>query len=163
MLRKLALHKVGLPSDLTLDPVAPRINLIAGDNGLGKTFLLDAAWWSLTRSWHEHPAVPLAPDATITHHFDGERAVSRSTSKWVPAGQYWRRRQGRPPNPGLVMYARVDGSFSVWDPACNYRLYTRADGGEAESPAAYQFSSSQVLWELRRRVMAGGDVKRRSA
>lgn len=57
------------------------------------------------------------------------------------------------------MYARVDGSFSVWDPARNYRLYSRADGGEAESPAAYQFTSSEVLWGLRRQVSVAGQER----
>lgn len=156
MLRKLLLHHVGPAKDLALDPVAPHLNLLTGDNGLGKSFLLEAAWWALTRTWHETPAVPSAPDATIMHHFDGESTVSRTKSVWDPKGQCWKRRKGRPPNPGLVMYARVDGSFSVWDPARNYRLYSRADGGEAESPAAYQFSPEQVLWGLHRDVVIGG-------
>ena len=30
---------------------APRVNLITGDNGLGKSFLLDLAWWAVTRRW----------------------------------------------------------------------------------------------------------------
>lgn len=30
-----------------------RVNLITGDNGLGKSFVLDLAWWALTRSWSE--------------------------------------------------------------------------------------------------------------
>ncbi len=157
MLRKLVLHNVGPAKDLALDPVAPHLNLLTGDNGLGKSFLLEAAWWSLTRTWHETPAVPSAPDASIVHHFDGDSKLHRSKSEWSPEGQHWKRSPaGRPPNPGLVMHARVDGSFSVWDPARNYRLYARADGGEAESPAAYQFSSSDVLWGLRRRVQTAG-------
>lgn len=156
MLRKLVLHNVGPAKDLALDPVAPHLNLLTGDNGLGKSFLLEAAWWALTRTWHETPAVPSAPDAVIEHWFDGDSKLSQSKSEWMPDGQSWKREPGRPPNPGLVMYARVDGSFSVWDPARNYRLYSRADGGEADSPAAYQFSSSDVLWGLRRRVQAAG-------
>ena len=28
-----------------------RLNLLTGDNGLGKSFLLDIAWWALTRRW----------------------------------------------------------------------------------------------------------------
>lgn len=159
MLRKLVLHSVGPAKDLALDPVAPRLNLLTGDNGLGKSFVLEAAWWSLTRTWHETPAVPSAPDATIIHHFDSSSGVSKSKSAWDPAGQSWKRKQGRPPNPGLVMYARVDGSFSVWDPARNYRLYARADGGEAESPAAYQFTSADVLEGLKRRVMVAGQER----
>lgn len=157
MLRKLVLHHVGPTGSIGLDPVAPRLNLLTGDNGLGKSFILEAAWWALTRTWHGSPAVPIAPDARITHHFDGDSgALTRSESRWVPEGQYWKRKAGRPPNPGLVLYARVDGSFSVWDPARNYRLYARRDGGEAESPAAYQFTSDEVLWGLRRHVIRGG-------
>ena len=159
MLRKLVLHNVGPAKDLALDPVASRLNLLTGDNGLGKSFLLEAAWWSLTRTWHESPAVPSAPNAFIEHHFDGDSKISESRTEWIPDGQYWKRAPGRPPNPGLVMYARVDGSFSVWDPARNYRLYSRADGGETTSPAAYQFTSSEVLWGLRRRVQAAGQER----
>lgn len=159
MLRTLTLHNVGPAADLDLDPVAARLNLLTGDNGLGKSFLLEAAWWALTRTWHETPAVPSAPDATIVHHFDGESKISRSRSQWIPDGQYWKRHSGRPPNPGLVMYARVDGSFSVWDPARNYRLYARADGGEAESPSAYQFTPAEVLWGLRRRALVAGQER----
>jgi hypothetical protein len=113
MLRKLVLHNVGPAKDLALDPVAPHLNLLTGDNGLGKSFLLEAAWWALTRTWHETPAVPSAPDAVIEHEFDGESKLSQSKSEWMPDGQFWKREPGRPPNPGLVMYARVDGSFSV--------------------------------------------------
>lgn len=156
MLRKLSLHNVGPRGDIGLDPVAPRLNLITGDNGLGKSFLLEAAWWALTRTWHDHPAVPNSPDARIIHHFDTATGISTSGSKWVPEGQYWKRKQGRPANPGLVMYARIDGSFSVWDPARNYRLYTRRTGGEGESPTAYQFTSNDVLYGLKRTVPYGG-------
>lgn len=155
MLRKLQLHHVGPATSLDFEP-ARRINLITGDNGLGKSFLLEAAWWALTRTWHESPAVPSAPDASISFEFDGTSNVHTSTASWNPTAQSWQRTAGRPPNPGLVLYARVDGSYSVWDPARNYRLYTRADGGQAESPSAYQFSSQQVLWGLTRDIVQAG-------
>ena len=157
MLKSLSLHHVGPARHLALAAVAPRLNLIAGDNGLGKSFLLEAAWWALTRTWNDQPAVPTAPNARIEHSFDGVTGkLSTEPSVWDPAGQYWKRTQGRPANPGLVLYARVDGSVSVWDPARNYRLYRRQDGGEGESPRAYQFSPSEVLWGLRRSITVGG-------
>ena len=81
MLRKLVLHNVGPAKDLALDPVASRLNLLTGDNGLGKSFLLEAAWWSLTRTWHESPAVPSAPNAFIEHHFDGDSKISESRTE----------------------------------------------------------------------------------
>jgi hypothetical protein len=34
--------------------------------------------------------------------------------------QRWNRQRGRPPMSGLVIYAAIDGSFAVWDPARNY-------------------------------------------
>ncbi len=156
MLRRLELKQVGPAESMRFDPVARRFNLITGDNGLGKSFLLEAAWWALTRTWHEAPAVPAAPDAAISYGFDGGKRPHSFTSKWVPSAQQWRRKAGRPPNPGLVLYARNDGSFSAWDPARNYRLYSRSDGSDAESPAAYQFSSRQVLDGLHRTVTEGG-------
>ena len=42
----------------------PRMNFLTGDNGLGKTFLLDIAWWVLTRTWARMPVIP-------PHRFEG--------------------------------------------------------------------------------------------
>ena len=156
MLRSLQLFKVGPAAELAMRPVAPRFNLITGDNGLGKSFLLDLAWWALTRTWHETEAVPSGTPAAIGYEFDGETRLVRQVAEWVPTARAWKRKQGRPPNPGLVLYARVDGSFSVWDPARNYRLYKRADGSEVEAPPAYQFTPAQVLHGLRRTIQDGG-------
>lgn len=156
MLKTLELVHVGPAERMKLDPVAMRFNLIAGDNGLGKSFLLEASWWALTRTWHETPAVPSRPEAVIRYGFDGGKGLHRSSGRWDPAAQQWRRKRGRPPNPGLVLYARVDGSFSAWDPARNYRLYHREDGARFESPAAFQFSSQEVFGGLRRTVTEGG-------
>lgn len=162
MLRKLELHNVGPAARLSLDPVAPRFNLLTGDNGLGKSFLLDVAWWALTRTWVDQQAMPFSPAASIGFAFDTESGrIIESESAWQPEAQTWRRTPGRPPNPGLVMYARVDGSFSVWDPVRNYRLYTRPDGGENESPHAYHFSPAQALDGLVRDVpMPDGKPRR---
>lgn len=156
MLRKLVLHQVGPAAHLALDPVAPRLNLVTGDNGLGKSFLLEAAWWGLTRTWHGHVAVPSASDARIEHDFDTPKSLSKGRTHWDPKGQQWKRTVGRPGNPGLVLYARVDGSFSVWDPVRNYRITQRQDGSESESPRAYQFTSDEVLWGLKRSISLGG-------
>ena len=50
MLERLELENVGPASEMVLD-LQRRLNLITGDNGLGKSFLLDVAWWALTRRW----------------------------------------------------------------------------------------------------------------
>ncbi len=50
MLESLSLRNRGPAPELTF-AFGERVNMITGDNDLGKTFLLDLAWWALTRSW----------------------------------------------------------------------------------------------------------------
>ncbi|WVM93026.1 ATP-binding protein [Halopseudomonas pachastrellae] len=50
MLKQLKLTNVG-PAPLMELEFGERLNLITGDNGLGKSFLLDIAWWALTGKW----------------------------------------------------------------------------------------------------------------
>src|SRR5512140_1379077 len=49
MLESLHLKNVGPAPDLRFEP-AKRLNLLTGDNGLGKSFLLDVAWCPRTIS-----------------------------------------------------------------------------------------------------------------
>ena len=57
MLKELHLRSVG-PSPQFDVEFANRLNIFTGDNGLGKSFLLDVAWWVLTGNWVEQPAYP---------------------------------------------------------------------------------------------------------
>src|SRR6185312_297541 len=57
MLERLELRDVGPAASMRLD-LAPRLNVIAGDNGLGKTFVLDVAWWAMTGTWAGYEAAP---------------------------------------------------------------------------------------------------------
>jgi predicted ATPase len=50
MISELKLHHIGPVPELAA-VFGERLNLITGDNGLGKTFLLDACWYALTRTW----------------------------------------------------------------------------------------------------------------
>ena len=67
MLERLALNNVGPAPEMALD-FRPRVNLITGDNGLGKSFLLDMAWWALTRRW------PREVNRRMTSGFSGAAA-----------------------------------------------------------------------------------------
>lgn len=149
MLHRLVLQDIGPASNLEIE-FSRRVNLVTGDNGLGKSFLLDIAWWVLTRTWAHYPARPdeSAAKPTISFAFATEvkNEVSYS-SEFNWEAQAWNSRPGRPPSPGLVLYAQVDGSFSVWDPARNYWRNAPSLGIEApDRPAAYLFSASQV-WD----------------
>lgn len=142
MLKYLHLKQVGLAPDLRVD-WAKRLNLIAGDNGLGKSFLLDLAWWALTRTWVGPVALP-APTmkkATIEYVVQGKtKAGEPVVSTFRREDASWPLGQARPTMPGIVIYIRIDGGFSVWDPARNY---WRTDPGR---PAAYHFSAADV-WD----------------
>lgn len=130
MLESLFLENVGPAPEMKME-LAPRLNLITGDNGLGKSFLLDAMWWALTRKWpHDlnarltsgYPARPtnVKQPATIGFQLMSKSKSVTYTSKYVARDEAWQGKAGRPWNPGLVVYAHADGGFSVWDPARNY-------------------------------------------
>ncbi|NNB85838.1 ATP-binding protein [Corallococcus exiguus] len=149
MLRELHLQGVGPAPRLDVE-FAPRLNVLTGDNGLGKSFLLDVAWWSLTGTWPGLPAWPHrgAKRRQIDWTLTGKaRRASNKTSHFDPERQLWPWPEGRPSMPGLTVYARVDGSFSVWDPARNYWHKTsRSDPDLPRRPDAFHFSP-QDLWE----------------
>lgn len=147
MLERLKLQDVG-PAP-TLDFVlAPRLNLITGDNGLGKTFILEVAWWALTRSWAGHPAAPRRDPGTapaITFRYRAKSKPVEHTSTYDFQAQGWPPKPGQPANPGMVLYARVDGSFSVWDPSRNYWKNAPSLGVDTpDRPPAYHFKPEEV-------------------
>ena len=139
MLKYLHLKNVGLSPDVRVD-WAERLNLIAGDNGLGKSFLLDLAWWALTRTWAGAVALPMpGKKATIEYAVKGKSASAKvATSTFRRDEGAWPLVAARPTMPGIVVYIRIDGGFSVWDPARNY---WRTDPGR---PAAYHFNATDV-------------------
>lgn len=57
MLQELRLKQVGPAPEFDIE-FAERLNIFTGDNGVGKTFLLDIAWWTLTGNWIDQPAYP---------------------------------------------------------------------------------------------------------
>lgn len=154
MLNSLGINGVGPPPGLDVE-FRSRLNFLTGDNGLGKTFLLDIAWWALTRTWARLPALPVrfgldSPRGTkaVPQIRFSYRTKSKSTfeytSKFDRADQRWSVKQGRPPIPGLVIYAQVDGGFSAWDPARNYWKGKEPD--QPGRPRAFVFKPDEV-WD----------------
>jgi len=127
-LRDLQLKNVGPASCLNFEP-ADRLSIITGDNGLGKTFILECVWWSLTGQWAEREALPQdkSDNPSITFTIASQSGPpAKTTIKFDWNTSRWPVPKNRPTIPGLIVYARVDGSFAVWDPARRYE--DTADG-----------------------------------
>jgi hypothetical protein len=140
MLESIHLKNVGPASEMRMD-LASRLNLVTGDNGLGKSFLLDVAWWALTRTWAREPVVPKpSAKAEIAYEYTKRTKPSYTfTSTYEPAKARWTVKRSRPPIPGLILYAQVDGGFSVWDPMRNYWTEDAPD-----RPNAFLFTPEEV-------------------
>jgi len=155
MLKYLHLSNVGPAPEMEME-LAPRLNLITGDNGLGKSFLLDVMWWALTRRWpHDlnpgltsgYPAKPIDPTeiASISFVLESKSKTVEYSSTYSPRDEAWLGKQGRPWMPGLVVYAHSDGGFSVWDPHRNY-WKKKGNADVQERIPGYVFSPKDV-WD----------------
>lgn len=146
MLQYLKLVNVGPAPTMEIE-FAPRMTFLVGDNGLGKTFLLDTCWWVLTRTWARNPAVP--PNGTIGAEMHG-RIAGRGNTPAEPVFKYNRERRdwipnrGRPAKPALVVYAQVDGGYAVWDSVRNESDAAGDVGGDTLSP--FRFGPDEV-WD----------------
>ncbi|HEX8070837.1 MAG TPA: AAA family ATPase [Pyrinomonadaceae bacterium] len=142
----LELHHIG-PATLFRYEPAERLNIITGDNSLGKTFILECMWWALTGEWLDDPVYP-KEDATkseprIVCSITTERGRTHEfESKYNWERQAWRKLPKRDVVPGLVIYARFDGSFAVWDPA---RLYQK-EQRDGEQPTHLYFRREDI-WD----------------
>lgn len=148
MITRLHLHQIGPAPDLEAD-FGERLNLVTGDNGLGKTFLLDACWYALTQSWaanrefHPSDDVPRSDPPMVSWTLRGKAGAETpgSAAFNFPFQMWGGTKRGRPAMPGLVLYARIDGGFSLWDPAKHYWSNTDEEGGKTPP---YQFEASNV-------------------
>lgn len=127
MLKELHLKLVGPAPKFDVE-FADRLNIFTGDNGLGKTFLLDIAWWSLTNTWVEYPALPQRirgeiPEINylLLNELDTEpqsviNKFNFPEQRWQKDQNIVEKNQSNSKN-NLVIYAHVDGGISVCDDA----------------------------------------------
>ena len=132
-LSTLTIEGVGPARKLHLD-LTERVNLFTGDNGLGKSFLLECAYWALSGIWPGFQAYPRKDakreEPRISFQILG---VSGRTNQGESAYdwdlQEWSSQDERPTVPGLLIYARVDGAFAIWDPVRDYWANTEKVAG----------------------------------
>jgi hypothetical protein len=148
MLRSLHMTGVGPAPRFDLE-LGERLNVLTGDNGLGKSFVLEVAWWALTGTWVERPVLPqrgkeesaeIAGTVERGDEYDGDlsfrRIYDRVTQQWqdrfrrdgsVTFRNQTRTRAAVPEwlvQLVPVLYTRPDGHFSLWDPARTHAATT---------------------------------------
>ena len=110
--------RVGPADEYRLE-LGERLTVIAGDNGLGKSFLLEVVWWAATGGWASRPATPLrkqdAFEALIEYELRTDAGVKKCASRFYSPTQSWVQQSEYPHVGGLYVYAMVDGAFSVAD------------------------------------------------
>lgn len=149
MITHLHLHQIGPAPDLEAE-FGERLNLVTGDNGLGKTFLLDACWYALTRTFPGSRDFYPSPDAkksdppVITYSIRSKVHTDvKAASVFDFGSQYWKNQSlsDHSINQSLVLYARIDGGFSIWEPVLS--ADGRIKGGEP-----IDFTNNEVWYGL---------------
>lgn len=150
MLKRLHLENVGPVSRLDVE-FADRLNIFTGDNGLGKTFLLDTAWYFLSDP--NHPFAPKGSQSRLeepTVRYVLERFDMDKEEKydWPHFFSYMDRRELwdcvdriHPSSdlPDIGIYIKPDNNFSIID-----SLRTRG-GFSLDHVVPLEFSADQ-LW-----------------
>ena len=126
--------------------LGPRLTLLTAGSGLGRSFVLDLPWCASTGSWGDRtvrpdPAWDEEPGVELCHR-DQDGKLCRSPGRRQPeeSGLSLRGEEYG----GLVVNARVDGGFSVWDPYRG-RQQQHETGWKFRVPGAFHFAPS-VLW-----------------
>ena len=149
VLHSLELHDIG-PARQFLYRPAERLNIITGDNSLGKTFLFDCIWWALTGTWVSTPARPRSDSdpkiASIAYEVQtgvGKAGhIQKVNATFDRNKQRWNTPKGKSVEAGLVIYARYDGAFTIWD-STRRELSEVFDGAET----ATMTLSRENVWD----------------
>ncbi|MBC8268123.1 MAG: ATP-binding protein [Rhodospirillaceae bacterium] len=98
-----------------------RLSLITGDNGLGKSFLLEFAWWAATGTWAHRPALPNLTDRggapRVEYSLRGNSGrLTKGAFSFDFQRNIWSLNSSSPNVEALSIFARADSSFAVYDP-----------------------------------------------
>ncbi len=116
----LRLANVGPAREMKLD-FGHHLTIVTGDNGLGKSFLLDFAWWAATGLWADREALPpntdpqLIPEVEYTLSGTSGR-LSTFLARFDHRNSAWNRPRGAMTVEALAVFSRADGSFALADP-----------------------------------------------
>jgi len=148
-LRRLEMVATGPSKQLLYGP-NDRLNLITGDNSLGKTFLLECIWWALVGEWTGRQALPSSEARKSTPRIafdisDDKGGLRHGSASYDWGRLLWTRRTKKETLAGLAVYARYDGSYAFWDPVL-------ALAAESTEPEGHQLVlTGAELWSGKRR------------
>lgn len=149
-LSRLRISELGPAIDFDYQP-SRRLNIITGDNSLGKTFILDCVWWAITGEFCGYPILPSSSIAKrkplLTYEFltGTSKTVSiKGVFDWPR--QQWSHRRGKSHSCGLSVFARFDGSFAIWDPV---RRHVAADARASDLDHHLKLNRDQVWHGLK--------------
>lgn len=150
MLASLHTSNVG-PAPYMHMELASRLNLITGDNGLGKSLLLDAAWFALTgtwpATWSGRGLVPTQAGASIVWSEGAGTTSSSAACSYDFADARWTGPSGSWGRSDLVVYLRVDGGVSVYDPLRSGEDFRLPFGAKAwDTSNVFQFRENEI-WD----------------
>lgn len=140
------------PSSKARVAFAPRLNVLRGPNGCGKTFILDQIWWAIAGSHIAETAWPLFRDAGSLWRLNASLRDSRSFPHWV-TGE-WSVAQQRWHHSGVdcgseiehvAVYVRSDGLYGFWEP-----FMPQPGRGDDEPLGDWLCLSERELWFGRR-------------
>jgi len=113
------LRGVGHIDSLNFEP-ASRLNLITGDNGYGKSLLLECIWWALSGKWAHFPVFPnenfKKPCIGFKLMHNNKIQSTLEEIEFDFEKLKWPENTGHPNSSTLMAYAGADGSFALWDP-----------------------------------------------
>lgn len=116
----LRLSNVGPAPEMRLE-FGQRLTIVTGDNGLGKSFLLDSAWWAATGLWADREALPQLNDLTTSPKIEYSLTslsgrLSNFSATFDQRNYVWNRPRGAMTIEALAVFSRADGSFALADP-----------------------------------------------
>ena len=103
----------------------PRLNVITGDNGLGKSLLLDLAWFAVTGAWpaglnpklmHGAPARPRLSSipSRIEARIRGPREERSTHAAFSSEDWRWTFNAEKSGEPAILLYSMADGGLGAW-------------------------------------------------
>lgn len=120
----------------------PRLNVLTGDNGLGKSFVLDLLWWVLTGDWAGPKAIPSGDQPRLDYAGEGEQGTA--TFRFDRQLWKWQSIQGRGPQ-GSVIYVGAQ-RLAMFVMGRNRFPDVFEEDQDAADPPAFVFEGRE-LWD----------------